>query len=109
MFLRGKVVFAAFVLAVVRSATAQVLYGSIVGEIKDASEAVVPGAVVVVTQVQTQLTRRTVTDTGGRYTFATLTPGDYDVKITASGFKTFAKTNVPVTLNSVTRVDALLE
>ena len=85
------------------------LYGSMVGDVKDASGAGVPGAEVVVTQQQTQLVRKTVADQNGRYSFATLTPGDYDVKISAPGFKTFSKQQVPVTLNSIARVDASLE
>ena len=93
----------------VQSAGAQVLYGSMVGDVKDAGGGVVPGAEVAVTQEQTQLARKTVTDSSGRYTFATLTPGDYDIRIVAPGFKAFAKQHVPVTLNSVTRIDAALE
>lgn len=62
-----------------------------------------------VTQTQTQLTRKAVTDAGGQYTLSTLTPGDYNVKVTAKGFKTFAQANVPVTLNNVTRVNASLQ
>ncbi len=88
---------------------AQVLYGSLVGNVKDASGAVLPGAAVSVTQLQTQLTRTATTDQSGAYTLATLPPGEYTVKITANGFKTFAKQHVPVTLNTVNRVDAALE
>ena len=92
-----------------RPACAQVLYGSMVGDVTDVSGATVPGAQVVATQEQTQLVRKAVTDPNGRYTLSTLTPGDYDIKITASGFKTFAKDHVPVTLNNITRVDASLQ
>jgi Carboxypeptidase regulatory-like domain/TonB dependent receptor-like, beta-barrel len=92
-----------------RPAGAQVLYGSLVGNVKDASGAAVSGAAVTVTQVQTQLTRRAVTDPSGSYSLSTLPPGDYEVKISAQGFKTFAKAQVPVTLNSVSRVDASLQ
>ena len=45
----------------------------------------------------------------GHYTIATLPPGDYEIRISANGFKTFAKTHVPVTLNNLSRVDATLE
>ncbi len=92
-----------------RPLAAQVLYGSMVGNVKDASNAAIPGAVVEITQEQTQLTRRTVTDTSGHYTLSTLSPGDYAVKVSAPGFKTFARENIPVTLNTVTRVDAAME
>src|SRR6185437_9679358 len=89
--------------------TGQVLYGSLAGNVKDASGAPIPGAVVAVTQEQTQLTRQGATDQSGQYSLTTLLPGTYDVKISAKGFKTFLKGNVPVVLNSVGRVDASLE
>ena len=97
------------VVLIVQPAEAQVLYGSMVGDVKDVSGASVPGATVAVTQEQTQLTRKAATDTGGHYTLSTLPPGDYDVRISASGFKTFAREKIPVVLNSVSRVDAALE
>ncbi len=90
-------------------ARAQVLYGSMVGNVRDATGAVIPGAVVEAIQQETQLTRRTVADAGGHYTLSTLSPGQYDIRVSAPGFKTFAKSNVPVTLNSVSRVDAAMD
>src|SRR5579885_1198217 len=92
-----------------QSVYGQVLYGSMVGNVTDASGAAVPNATVEVTQMETQLTRKAVTDAGGQYTLSTLSPGSYNVKVTAAGFKTFDKTNVPVTLNNVSRVDASLQ
>ena len=44
---------------------AQVLYGSIVGNVKDSQGAVVPGATVTITNKQTGLTRDSVTDDQG--------------------------------------------
>jgi hypothetical protein len=67
-------------LLVPRHATAQVLYGSIVGDVKDASGAVVPGAVVVVTNKGTSLTRQRVTDGAGHFTLADLPAGVYGFK-----------------------------
>jgi hypothetical protein len=90
-------------------ALAQVLYGSLTGNVQDASGAAIPSAVVEVTQQQTKASRRTVADLNGQYVLSTLSPGDYDIRISAPGFKTFVKTQVPVTLNSVGRVNAALE
>src|SRR5690242_16339766 len=91
------------------SARAQVLYGSLVGNIKDSSGAAIGGAVVEATQQQTRVVRTATTDASGKYSLSNLPAGDYDLKITAQGFKTSAKTNVPVVLNSVSRFDTALE
>jgi hypothetical protein len=87
---------------------AQILYGSLVGSVKDPSGAAVPGAAVTVTQVQTQLTRSVTADQSGDYTISTLSGGTYTVKVSAPGFKTYSQTGVNVTINSITRVDASL-
>ncbi|MFH4189079.1 carboxypeptidase-like regulatory domain-containing protein, partial [Acinetobacter baumannii] len=43
------------------------------------------------------------------YTFTTVPAGTYTVKVNHAGFKSFARTDVPVTINNVTRVDVTLE
>jgi hypothetical protein len=90
-------------------AGAQVLYGSLVGNIKDSSGAVIGGALVEATQEQTQVARSAATDANGHYSLSNLPPGDYDLKITAQGFKTSSKQHIPIVLNSVSRFDASLE
>ena len=84
---------------------AQVLYGSIVGNVKDSTGAVLPGATVTITHHETKATREAVTDTNGSYRFPTVQTGTYTVVATMSGFQKFSRDNVPVTLNSVTRID----
>ena len=87
---------------------AQVLYGALVGTVRDPSGAVLPGASVVITNAETKATRETVTDAAGAYRFSTLQPGTYTVVVQVTGFRTFTRADVPVTLNSSARVDALL-
>ncbi|HET9177235.1 MAG TPA: TonB-dependent receptor [Terriglobia bacterium] len=95
--------------AIPTTGAAQVLYGTLVGNVQDPTGAVVPGATVTVTQTQTALTRQGQTDSRGGYTISTLSAGTYTVKIEARGFKTFAKSDVPVAINTVSRVDATLQ
>src|SRR5688572_11909084 len=90
------------------SIEAQVLYGSIVGNIKDASSAVLPGATVVITHDETKATRETTTDATGAYRFPTVQSGTYTVVVKMTGFRAFTRNAVEVTLNSVARVDAAL-
>jgi hypothetical protein len=86
-------------------AARQVLYGSIVGNVKDATGGILPGATVTITHTETKATREAVTDASGSYRFPSVQSGVYTVVAVMSGFQTFTRTQVPVTLNSVTRVD----
>lgn len=99
------------VLAVLWSepAGAQILYGSVVGKITDQSGLAVPGATVNITNKGTNLSRETVADSVGGYDFPNVIPGSYVVKITATGFTSFVKTDVPVTINNTTRIDVTLQ
>ena len=74
-----SLLFSALVLIclVPRPAASQVLYGSILGDVKDSTEASVPGANVVITNKNTGLTRETVTDTAGHFNFPDLPAGVY--------------------------------
>jgi hypothetical protein len=102
------VVLATF-LAGARLSSAQVLYGSIIGTVTDSTGAGVPGATVTIEQTETKLTRELVTDASGGYHFTAVPSGTYTISIKMSGFRTYSRSSVDVTLNSVARVDARLE
>jgi hypothetical protein len=103
-----------FVLAIVLGmmsvapAQAQVLFGSIVGQVADASSAVAPGATVRLTHRETNQQRVATTNASGEYFFATLPGGTYDVVIGKEGFQTFTAQGVTVAVGQVARVDAAL-
>ena len=88
---------------------AQVLYGTIVGNIKDASGAVIPGAGVTATNKGTNVTFGGLTNDAGQYTLTNLQPGTYTVKVSLQGFKEYIEENVQVTVNNITRVDVTLQ
>ena len=90
-------------------ASAQVLYGSLVGTVEDQSGAIVPNAKISITNKATGFSRDTVTDDGGRYSAVSIPGGNYTVKATASGFKTLTRSNIDVTVNTVARIDLKLE
>ncbi len=92
-----------------RPAYSQVLFGSLVGGVTDASGGAVPGASVKVTQIETNEVRETKTNESGGYTLSTIHAGTYKVTVTKEGFKTFNAENIQVTLNTVVRVDASLQ
>jgi hypothetical protein len=99
----------ALIFVVPSQTTAQVLYGSVLGDVKDTTGASVPGANVVITNKGTGLTREAVTNTAGHYNLPDLPAGVYSLKISQQGFKTFEQTEVTVNINSITRVDVPLE
>src|SRR5450631_1257605 len=71
-----------------RLADAQVLYGSLTGNVTDPSSAAVPGAKVTALNVDTGVTRQSDTDARGAYLFSNLQLGTYKVTIEAKGFQT---------------------
>ncbi len=88
--------------------SAQVLYGSLVGTVTDATNAVVPGADVEAMNADTgaQLTASTGAD--GLFRMVNVPLGTYDVAISTDGFRTHNQAGVVVTANAVTRVDVEL-
>jgi integrase len=83
--------------------------GFITGSVMDPTGAGVVGAKVTATRTDTGQ-RTTVTTNGcGFYVFPSLPPGQYTVKVAAPGFQTFVETNVTLTMNQPTRVDAKLK
>ena len=62
--------------------------GGISGPVTDSSGAAVPGATVTVTNTATSGTRNTTTNAEGLYTFPSLPPGIYELKVELQGFKT---------------------
>src|SRR5690349_6712451 len=79
-------------------ASAQVLYGSIVGTVTDQTGAVVPQAEVKATNPATGETRAASTDGQGRFTIGNVVPGVYEVQVTANGFRQAAASGVTATI-----------
>jgi len=87
---------------------AQVLYGTLTGNVTDKSGAAVAGARVEALNVETGVAQQTTSNNDGIYRFTALQPGNYKVSISAKGFNTSVNQSIPVVVNSVRRVDAVL-
>src|ERR1700692_1396127 len=72
---------------------AQVLYGSLTGNVTDPSGAAIPDANVEARNVGTGVTRTTTTDRRGVYLFNDVSQGNYKVTVTAKGFQTLIENN----------------
>ena len=94
-------------MAVPAIVAAQILYGSIVGNVTDETGAAVPGAAVTATHNETKASRETTTDATGAYRFPTLQSGTYTVSVNLTGFRP-QTAQVPVTLNNVSRQNVQL-
>ena len=91
------------------AASAQILYGTVVGIVKDATGGFIPGATVTIVNKETNLTREATTNAEGSYSLINVLPGPYDVKVTLTGFRDVQRPNVPITIGQIARVDFTLE
>ena len=83
--------------------------GSISGIVRDRSQAVVAGARVQVTNVQTNLTQETSSGPDGLFRILALPIGTYKLTATATGFRTFTTTDIDLKVNDQLRVDITLQ
>src|ERR1700732_3418952 len=82
---------------------------AIVGQVRDASGAAVPEAMVTVLNKETGLKRTAKTDESGRFNFPQLKPGTYSVKVEAQGFEPRQNDNVVSGLGQKQKVDFTLK
>jgi len=90
------------------TATAQVLYGGLTGNVTDPSGAVVPNAKIEALNTLTGVARSTTSDANGVYRFNDLQAGNYKVTISAAGFATTVQNDIAVTVNTIKRADTQL-
>ncbi len=101
--------FAALSSALIVRVNAQVIYGTILGTVTDATGSTVEGATVKVTSLGTNDVRTVTTSSSGTYSFANLAPGRYRVEVQQTGFKQFVRSPVEVQVDVTSRVDASLQ
>ena len=82
--------------------------GSVSGNIKDNTGALVPGATVTVENVETRATRTTVSGASGEYEIALLPPGRYRIKAELQGFKTEERNDFILQVSQNARIDFAL-
>jgi hypothetical protein len=87
---------------------AQVSGATLSGIITDAQGGAVPDAKITITNVATSVAIDTTTNASGAYTAANLNAGDYNVSISAPGFKT-SQSNVTLTVGAKQEMNLALE
>ena len=76
--------------------------GALTGTVTDPSGGVISGATVTITDNATGQARTATTDANGSFKFSLLPPGNYNVKISAAGFKTSEVPSVTVSTTETT-------
>ncbi|HET9220844.1 MAG TPA: carboxypeptidase-like regulatory domain-containing protein, partial [Terriglobia bacterium] len=91
------------------TAWSQGFQGTIRGDVRDPSGALVPGATATVVSVATGERRTQITDDVGIFFFPNLLVGDYTITVELPGFKKYTRENVQVSANNISPVRAELE
>ncbi len=98
----GVVVLSA---ALARPAVGQTDQARIAGTVRDSTNAVMPGATVIVRSERTGEVRETVTNEQGRFLVAALKPASYTVSVSMQGFNTRERTGVALAVGQEVSVD----
>ena len=104
---QGRAVFA--LLLACGWLAAQDTRGTISGTVTDASQAVISGAQVTVTNTGTNTSTRLVSNASGYYEAPLLLPGDYSVAVEAQGFKRYIRSGVTLAIGERLQIDAAME
>jgi hypothetical protein len=88
---------------------AQTTFATITGTVTDSSGAVIRGAAVTATHIETAVATKTTTNDDGVYTVPQLREGPYLLSISAPGFREFLATDVLLVTRDVRRIDATLQ
>jgi hypothetical protein len=83
--------------------------GKITGVVTDSSGAAVPNATVTVKSTALMTPRTTTTAADGGYLFDLLSPGTYEVTVTASGFQTVNETGIVITAGFTATINSKLQ
>src|SRR5438094_9326672 len=83
--------------------------GGLRGSVRDAAGAVVPGVEVTLTNEATSLSRTTLSNESGEYSFAALDPGSYRLHASLAGFKAVDQTGIRIGTQQFVTLDLKLE
>src|SRR5882757_2708574 len=80
--------------------SAQSTYGTILGNVTDSTGASIPATNVVLINTDTQERRTATSSNAGDYQFPNLVPGNYEVDFEKSGFATFKRQGIVITVQA---------
>src|SRR5687767_8286102 len=83
--------------------------GSIAGEVRDEKDAVIAGATVTVRNISTNESRTAQTNADGRYHFAGVAVGAYEITVESTGFAKYMQSGITLALNQNAVVDVTMK
>ena len=92
-----------------RAAFSQETTGTITGTVTDAQDALVPDAVLTLSNLEQGAGRNATSNQQGIYEFKFLEPGRYQVTASRTGFRQLVKTDLVLTVGQTMRVDFALQ
>src|SRR5262245_32145999 len=90
-------------------AQTQITTGVIQGTVSDATGAALPGVNVEARNLDTNISRALVTDADGRFVFLQLSPGNYRVTFTLSGFATMVQEKIELTVGQAVTLPVVMK
>ena len=102
----------AFVLAALllaSAAHAAEVTASLLGTVRDASGAVVPGDTISLTNTQTNVTQKVQTGTDGEYSFILIPVGQYRLTVERTGFRKYVQEGIILQVNQAAKQDIKLD
>src|SRR5205823_4577498 len=88
---------------------AQITSTTLVGTVSDSTGAVVPGAQVSATNVDTNFKRTVQSNGEGAYRLEFLPVGSYKLEVSATGFKAYTRTGIELTVAQIAQADVTLQ
>ena len=95
--------------AVLGAVSAQTVGASLQGTVYDPSGAVIPSVQVEIRNVETGAVRTLVTDEGGRWREPVMPPGEYELRVSLSGFQTVLRKGINLSVGQEAVLDLRLE
>lgn len=109
MQFRGTLLCSVVLAAIGAVASFGQTFGEVTGRIGDATGAAIPTAQISLTNTATNAVRTTISTDSGDYTFPSVAPGAYSVKVEKAAFKSATSTGVEVQIQQTVRLDFTLE
>lgn len=82
---------------------------SLQGSVADSTGAVIPGAIVALTNTATGVSRSATSDSTGLYAFPNIRVGTYTLTVTMPGFQTYSQTNIVLEVGSSISVNVKMQ